>query len=254
MKLMSYNILDGGLDRISLIIDAVKKEVPDFLTINEANTFAKDDKKIMNQMAQVSGLPYFAIAMSGEYDYHAAVFSKYPFKKMHIVPSLMRACIITLVETEIGEVSIASFHLTPYSEDLRHPEIDKIIDYQKQYPSRILIGDMNSLAESDDYNPDIVNNFNNVQLKKFTTDKKLRFDVINKITSSGYIDTAKQLEKHKDKTVPTPANRDASHAQMRLDYIFISNSLLPHLHSYAVVKNEITDRASDHYPITVVLK
>lgn len=254
MKIMSYNILDGGNDRLPLITDAIEKEAPDFLTINEANTFAQDDKRIMKELAKKIGLPYFDIALSGEYDYHVAIFSKYPFKKMHVIPGLMRACLIGLIETEIGEISIASFHLTPYSEDLRHPEIDKIVAYQKAYPNRILMGDMNSLAEHDEYNAKIVHHFNDVQLKKFTIDKKLRFDVIKKIISADYIDTAKQFERHKKNTVPTSANKDASHAQMRLDYIFISSSLASHIKNYEVIKNELTDKASDHYPIIAELK
>lgn len=76
MKLMSYNILNGGVDRLSLIIDAIKQEKPDYLTINEANTFAKDNNKILKAFAQQIGLPYYDIALSGEYDYPVAIFSK----------------------------------------------------------------------------------------------------------------------------------------------------------------------------------
>ena len=35
---MSYNILNGGEAGLDLVIDVVKKEAPDYLTINEANT------------------------------------------------------------------------------------------------------------------------------------------------------------------------------------------------------------------------
>lgn len=251
---MSYNIFDGGEERLPLIINAIKKESPDYLTINEANTFAKDDNKILKEISQQIGLPYFDIALSGEYDYHVAIFSKFPIKKVHKLQPLMRACIVSLIETEFGELSIASLHLTPYSEDLRHPEIDKIIDFQKQYNNRILMGDMNSLSRHDDYNSGIVNEFNEQQLKKFTTDGKLRFDAIDKILSTEYYDTAQQLRKNKEFTVPTPANKDDAHSVMRLDYIFVSQSLLPRLESYTVVKNELTNKASDHYPITIGLE
>jgi len=40
---------------------------------------------------------------------------------------------------------------------------------------------------------------------------------------------------------------------MRLDYIFVSESLVPCLQSYTVVKNELADKASDHYPVVVEL-
>lgn len=254
MKLMSYNILDGGLDRLPLIIDAIKKEAPDYLTINEANTFAKDDNKILKDLAQQIRLPYFDIALSGEYDYHVAAFSKYPFKKVIKLQPLMRACVVAVVETEIGVISIASLHLTPYSEDLRHPEIDLIIKSQQQYENRILMGDMNSLSKYDNYDPQMMQTFNEGQLKKFTTNGEFRFDAINKMLSVGYYDVAKELKKNNDTTVPTPANEDASHSSMRLDYIFVSKPLLSHIASYSVIKNGITNKASDHYPIVAEMK
>ena len=154
----------------------------------------------------------------------------------------------------MGELSVASFHLTPYSEDLRHPEIDLILDFQKQYLNKVLMGDMNSLSKNDGYNENIIDGFNDVQTKKFTRDGKLRFDVTDKILSTGYQDSAVLLAKNKDNTVPTPSNKDAAHAEMRLDYIFLSDSLSQHLTSYKVVKNELTDKASDHYPVVVTLK
>ena len=42
MKLMSYNILNGGEAGLDLVIDVVRSESPDYLTINEANTFAQN--------------------------------------------------------------------------------------------------------------------------------------------------------------------------------------------------------------------
>jgi len=48
-------------------------------------------------------------------------------------------------------------------------------------------------------------------------------------------------------------NRDPYHAELRLDYIFVSDSLRENVASYSVVKNALTDKASDHYPIVVSL-
>lgn len=251
MKVMTYNILDGAVDTLQEIVEVVKKESPDYLTLNEANTFASGDNKILKVFAQETNFPYFDIALSGEYDYHVAVLSKYPFKSVNKLQPLARACLITLIDSPLGELSIASLHLTPYSEDLRHPEIDLILDFQKEYPNKILMGDMNSLSKNDGYDERIIADFNKTQIKKFTGNGKLRFDAIDKILSTGYQDSAVLLGKNKETTVPTPSNNDSSHAQMRLDYIFLSNSLSTHLSSYEVIKNELTNKASDHYPVVI---
>src|SRR3989338_2335619 len=98
MKLMTYNILDGASETLSEIIEIVKKESPDYLTLNEANTFARDDSKILKEFAISTGFKFFDIALSGKHDYHVAVFSKYPFKGVHKLQPLARACLIALIE------------------------------------------------------------------------------------------------------------------------------------------------------------
>lgn len=166
MKLMTYNILNGGEAGLDLVIDAIKSESPDYLTINEANTFAENESKILKEFADKTGFQYYELALSGEYDYHVAAFSKFPLKNVKKLQPLMRACVISVIETELGDISIASLHLTPYTEDLRHPEIDLILEYQNRFENRILMGDMNSLSPDDGYDSAMIKGFNEMQLKK----------------------------------------------------------------------------------------
>jgi len=250
---MTYNILNGAKEVLPLVIKVIKTVSPDYLTINEANTFAKNNNEILTKVAKELNFPYFNIALSGEYDYHVAVYSKYPFLETHKLQPLARACLINLVKTEVGEISIASLHLTPYTEDLRLPEVDLIIDFQNKYKNRILMGDMNSLSKYDGYDPKIIRLFNEIQIKKFTSDGKFRFDAIDKIMSGGYFDPAVELKKYKDFTAPTSINEYSAHSNMRLDYIFLSKPLLHNLKSYSVLKNDLTNKASDHFPVMVEL-
>lgn len=254
MKLMTYNILNGGEARLDLVIDIVKKESPDYLTINEANTFLAEDKKLLREFAAKTGFKYYEISASGEYDYHVAALSRYPLRQIQKPKPLMRACVMSVIEAEWGKISIASLHLTPYTEDLRLPEIDLILSFQSEFKNKILMGDMNSLSQDDDYDPEMVTSFNDIQTKKFTTDGKLKFDVIGKILSDGYIDSAVALRKNTESTAPTTINEDSAHSNMRLDYVFISKSLAPYLLKYRVIKNDLTEKASDHYPVIVELQ
>lgn len=254
MKLMTYNIFDGGQERLQFITEAVKRESPDYLTINEANEFSDNNNKTLRDFAEKINLPYFDISLSGEYDYHVAIFSKYPFRSLKKITPLMRACLVAELETELGTLSVASFHLAPYTEDLRLPEIDLIIKFQSGIAKSILMGDMNSLARVDGYSSEIIKDFNDLQIKKFTTNGKLRFDVTDRILSSGYYDCALEFKRNKENTAPTTLNEANAHGHMRLDYIFISKSLLPNLADYKVIKNDLTDKASDHYPVAIELK
>jgi exodeoxyribonuclease III len=254
MKLMAYNILDGGEERINLIIKVVFDEKPDFLVINEANGFDKNDNQKLRMFAKQTGLPHFNLSLSGEYEYHTAIFSKYSFAKTERIKPMRNAGILTNIKTDFGLLSIAGVHLTPYAEGLRLKELDSIIARQKQYKNKILMGDMNSLSATDGYNKEMIKKFNNYQLEKFTTNGKFRFDIINKITSFGYLDTAPIFNKQKVNTVPTKINQDKAHSiNVRVDYIFVSESLKRIVKNYSVVKNSLTKKASDHYPIIVQL-
>ncbi|MEO6761725.1 MAG: endonuclease/exonuclease/phosphatase family protein [Candidatus Saccharimonadales bacterium] len=250
---MTYNILDGGGNRLDLIAKVINNAHPDIITINEANGFNEDNGQKLKRLSQKTGLPYYHLALSGEYDYHVAVISKIPFKARQEVHPLMRAGIIVVVETEFGDVSICGTHLTPYSEAQRIPEIRLIIDSQKKYKNRVLMGDMNSLSSNDGYPSSMPEDFNESQLKKFTKDKILQFQVTNTINTAKYIDVAIKLRKQADKTAPTSSNQDVTHASTRLDYIFVSTNLESHIASYQVIKDELTERASDHYPVLVEL-
>lgn len=252
---MAYNILNGGEDRFDSIIKVISDEDPDFLVINEANGFEKNNNQKLNKFSEETGLLHLKLALSGEYDYHTAVFSKYPFKEVKDIKPLRNAGILAIIDTKSGEIAIAGAHLTPYTEDSRLSEIDLIINQQKQHPNKILMGDMNSLSVGDGYNEEMIKGFNSAQLEKFTTDTKFRFDVISKINSVGYVDTAVIFGREKEYTVPTKINQDQAHLiNMRVDYIFVSDTLKNKLKSYSVIKNALTEKASDHYPVVVELE
>lgn len=254
MKLMTYNILNGGEGNFAAVIQTIIKESPDLLVINEANGFEKNNGQKLADFSNKTKFPHYKLALSGEYDYHVAMFSKNPFKEIKEIKPLMRAGIVAVIKTELGEISFIGAHLTPYAEDLRLPEIDLLAKQQKNYPNKVLIGDMNSLSPHDGYNENIIGSFNGMQLKKFTTNGKLRFDAINKIMSYGYADTALIFNKQKEYTAPTSINEYHAHFNMRLDYIFVSESLKKKVTNYSVIKNPLTDKASDHYPVVVELK
>lgn len=253
MKLMTYNILNGAKDRLSVVLDVIKHEKPDYLTINEANTFIADNDRNLKFFAKEADFPYYDIALSGEYDYHVAVFSKYQFKTINKLRGFRNACLETLINCDFGDVSICGTHLTPYTEDERLKELNLIILHQKKYKNKIILGDLNSLSPDDNYNPKMII-LNDIQKRKFTKNDKLQFKVISRLKNEGYVDTSLQLGANHKNTVPTPFNTDNAHGFMRLDYIFISTSLIKNLREVNVIKNELTNMASDHYPVTATLE
>jgi len=251
---MIYNILDGGDGRLKMIAKIIKNENPDFVTINEANGFDFNNQQKLKELSELTGLSNYYLALSGEYDYHVAVLSKYAFKSVTEIHPLKRAGIMSVFDTSIGELAIVSTHLAPNSESTRIPEIDLILSELKPYDNKMVMGDMNSLSDKDGYSNDIIKSFNDSQIRKFTNNGELQFEITNKIISAGFTDSGLALDQQKITTVPTLSNQDVSHSSLRLDYAFISESLKNNLNSYKVIKNELTEKASDHYPVVIELK
>ena len=158
------------------------------------------------------------------------------------------------IDSGFGPISIVGAHLNPGTEEVRVAEIETIIGAQKTCENKIIAGDLNALSRKDGYSPTLIASFNEKQKEKFTLNGSPRYEAIDKILAAGYKDAAVVFNQNLFTTVPTPSNKDGAHASLRLDYFFMSESLVAHLVEYKVLKNEITDNASDHYPVVMALK
>lgn len=251
---MTYNILDGSEDRLNLIAQIVNQENPDIFTLNEANGFNLNDNERLKLFGAMTKTPYYHLALSGKHDYHVAIYSKLPPVSVEEIHPLTRAGIRLVVNSSIGEIAIVGTHLSPYSEADRIPEIDLILSSLNSFSNQIILGDLNSLANTDNYQQDqIIPSFTSSQIRKFTDTKQLLFDVVNRIKHHGYIDTGLASQSEMINTVPTNSNKDTSHSKLRLDYIFTSDPLSKKVTNYRVVKNAMTELASDHYPVVLDL-
>jgi exodeoxyribonuclease-3 len=254
MKLITYNILDGGGERLSLIAQVINDESPDIVVINEANGFDLNDNERLVSLGDLIAMPHYHLAPSGQRDYHVAIYSKLPLLSIEEIHPLVRAGIRVVVSTSIGQVAIVGTHLSPYSEVDRLPEIELILSSLAGYNNRIILGDLNSLAETDHYQEDsLVSSFNDTQMSKFTDGEMPLYKVTDIIEQNGYVDSGLLKNSETINTVPTNSNEDNSHSELRLDYVFISENMSNRVISYEVVKNSQTEQASDHYPVVVEL-
>src|SRR5579884_43230 len=188
MEIMTYNILGEHEDHLGNVLAAVKAQSPDFLAIQEANFFPKDDNRYLRLFSQELGLPFYEISLAGEYDYHVASFSKYPFKRVNKLPGFRNACLQTDIEIELGMLSVFNTHLTPYTEDDRLREIEILLTAQGDIENRIILGDLNSLSPDDGYDLNRLD-LNESQKKKFTKNGELQFEVIRRLKAAGFRDT-----------------------------------------------------------------
>jgi exonuclease III len=80
--------------------------------------------------------------------------------------------------------------------------------------------------------------------------------VLAHLEAAGWIDLgyrhSERLDPARIATVPTPAYRTAEFATMRCDYLLASAALAAKARTCEVIRNDITDRASDHYPVLAI--
>lgn len=251
---MTYNILDGGENRLESIAQIVTDENPDILSINEANEFHLNDNEKLKSLGAMTGMPFYHLACSEQSEYHVATYSKKPFLSAYDIRPLSRAGVRVTVNSSIGEIAIVGTHLSYFSEEERLREISTIFEALKNYDHKVIMGDLNSLAEIDNYDQDrLLPSFTASQIRKFTDSKQLLFDVVKRIENQGFHDAARTARSENVNTVPTGSNIDSSHSSFRLDYVFMSENLNERMADYRVVKNEMTELASDHYPVVVDL-
>ncbi len=263
MRILSFNTYRGGIDkgfsRIPFIKEVILELRPDFLALQEANNFEKEDYKLFKEIGNYCGLKYCALSLGSRTAsgtaYHVASYLRYHIKEIEDFRGKFRnAALQTVIQSDIGEVSICNTHLTPVSEKDRLDEIGCILDSMKAYDNRIILGDLNSLSEQDGLEDSLIEKFNETQIKKFSENGKLKFDVIRKIIDNGYIDVAVKFGSNNINTVPTESNIDSAHeVALRLDYAFVSKNLADYVKDFCVARSEISERASDHYPIFFVL-
>lgn len=254
-KLMTYNILNGGGDRFDLVMDAIAAKSPDFLVINEANGFEKNDNARLKELAHRVGLPHFAISLSGEGEYHTAVLSCFPFLESVPIHPLTRAGILSVVETEAGKICIVGVHLTAILKERRNVEIELLQSVSGMYKNRIIAGDLNSLSPEDGYDERMMKEFNEAQIQKFTERDEFYFSSIQKLLDYGLTDLAVAAGQNRVHTVPTEMSTDeAFQAKVRLDYVLAEGPIVESFREYRVIQDNKTNKASDHYPVVAVFE
>jgi len=246
MKIMTYNIYEGGGSRLPVIADIIKEENPDFVALQEA-VFEDPDLRTLGEQ---TGYEHHVISYAGKGNFNVASLSKFSFKTAYGLARFRNACLKTVIASEFGEITILNAHLTPSSEGQRLKELGIILN-ETGYGHTIILGDFNSLSPEDKYDTTA---FNDTEKRKFTKDGRVRYEVIQRLTDAGYTDVAIHLGLIDRETVPPQIAEDNHGLPFRLDYIFVSGSLIPYTRYARVVRTEHSSRASDHYPLVAIFE
>ncbi len=185
----------------------------------------------------------------GEFEWGSMILSRYPIKAETIALH-DRSAIKSQINIKRKTLHLDIIHHSPsLSEDQKIKSIKPVLKIIKK--PYILTGDFNALTLGDNYNKEeLVNGF-----KTLTEDAD---NIVAELLKGKFIEYLKKMslkdafEKNKRQaTIPTKRYKTGS-SDVRLDYFYISKDIKV-IDAY-VLKNELTEKASDHYPIVGIFE
>lgn len=248
MRMVSYNILNGGEGRADPLAEVILAQRPDIVVLVEA-----DDMAVVDRIAL--RLKMDAITAQGR-RHGAAILSRWSIIES-VNHSLLRDafadCVLEATIRQPGgaEWTVAATHLHPHAKDedekQREAEIDALLDifaeHRTQGRSHLLAGDFNA----------------NSPIQKIVAEKckpRTRKDIeanggvlprraIGKLLEAGYVDSLRAVH-------PTQAAQVGSFTTrfpgQRVDYIFTHSIGVDRLSDARIEQDRLAKYASDHFP------
>ena len=240
LHLVSYNIQDGGEDRLNVIHDVIAGQHPDVVALQEAT-----NQEVLNELAHRLGMDMVTGESSN--GVHVAWLSRIPIRQSHNHQSPLLAK--TLLEIQIewnGEpLTLFTTHLAS-RHDTQSPadEVQAIVKVLAPHAGQtiLLAGDFNALGAGDPVGippPGTVLRGEAIAGTSRAT--------IPTLLAAGYTDCFRA-------TQPTAPGftYPAAAPWLRLDYVFASPNLAASLMTCNVVNTANAAIASDHLPIEAI--
>lgn len=253
LTLMTYNLFEGAHQSYLQLINFIKSSNVDILCLQEVNGWQDNDSAILKDFARQCDFPYYVFGDSNT-EFKLATLSRRPIISHRVrTEGFWHSLVEVRISTSSDELTVFNLHLNPKWEGPRKEEVKKLLTLVDTNTPVLLTGDFNSISNQDNYRDSLLNELQAHGITKFGRDE-LEFSVTGMLEVAKLIDVAAKLG-DTTVTVPSAFNKDKNHeVPLRLDYVFASQPAAEYVESIEVVKNEITDAISDHYPILVNLR
>lgn len=259
MKVMSYNTLFGGFDSTDDRRFLAQKKVveavdPDILLVQEAKNFeANGNRRLYAVETAFNRRGFLALALhTGQ---NTAIFVRdgiQPISFESDATHFHHAAAFGTFNVPGFEqpITVISAHLCPFGAHVRLTEAAYLASHAAPDKLTIVAGDFNSVSP---YDPEPIGWEtlpSHFQARYLSLDGKISDKrILETLYLAGFVDIAHQFNQHQESTVPGKAFKGTEFIPFRSDYILASAALAKAATSYAVIKNDYTDIASDHYPV-----
>jgi endonuclease/exonuclease/phosphatase family metal-dependent hydrolase len=241
VRVLSYNILKGGEDRLPLIRDVIRAQEPDVVALQEAN-----DRGNLEALAHELGMQYVYGEANAKYS--VAWLSRLPIVRSanHRHPDFRKTALEVVVEWGGAPLRLFNVHLKAKidGEEQRVREVAALLEIvgDAARQPHLVVGDFNALAPGDTYRPEgSVSQETAVWAPIAYGAPRL---ALPPILAAGYVDCYRSL--HRDHTGYTCRTEGPS---VRIDYCFAPPGMIERLRGCDVVDGAGAIPASDHFPV-----
>lgn len=252
MKVLTYNIREGGEKFLEEIGEVLKQAGPDIIAIEEAN-----NEYIFKSLADRLG--FDRVLGEGRRGFHVGVLSRYPIlasRNHGDKGEFFHTMLEVQLDTPGRPTTIFATHLYPgYNaaiERHRLEEVEAILRYmepQKDNPC-LLMGDFNALSPQDNLN--LEDWPLNLRISILAQGGEIGREAIQAVLDAGLADCYRA--KFPDPAAYPGYTLPAPRPNVRLDYIFANGVMLKKLQSCQVWSAAPAPEASDHLPVLAVFE
>jgi exodeoxyribonuclease III len=245
LRVMTYNILDGGANREAYILEVIQRAQPDIVILQEVFT-----QEFLKSLSQSLKMNYFM--GGGNKQRKVALLSKLPvraFQSHHPVFPIWRNFIDAEIEYEptktariIGVHPMANLGIA--FEIWRWWEANSILRHLRPYQNIpcLIAGDFNAIAPGETVNIATMPNW--LKWIIYLQGNRVYHFSIAKLLSAGFVDCFRSLHSDEGFTLPPP------NPNSRLDYVFVNATMRTYLKKCWVIREPASiNLASDHYPV-----
>jgi endonuclease/exonuclease/phosphatase family metal-dependent hydrolase len=251
MRLVSYNILDGGQGRADPLAEVICAQGPDIVVLIEA-----DDSDVVDRIA--GRLKMDRILVEGR-RHGAAILCRWGIAESINHALLHEELSDCLLEARIAqpggvEWTVGAVHLHPHASDAdesqREGEIDALLKifagHRGDGVPHILAGDFNANSPVQDVKPDACKPRTQREIK--ANGGVLPRRAIGKLLEGGYADT---LDVAQHAAARSVGSFSTQYPGQRVDYVFTHGIEPARVKEARIEQDRLAKFASDHFPIMV---
>ena len=237
MRIVSYNVWDGGGDRLELIAGVIREQRAHVVALQEATRESAETLADALAMQLVFG------EGNSMFGLHLAWLSRLSILRAHNhrLPVLSKS----LLEINVRDVALFTTHLSSRHEARLFPREREIAAIgavlASAAPAHLLVGDFNALRRDDTIGTPPAG----VEPRGDALPRAPR-RVLEPLVAGGYVDCYRAVH-----TAIPGWTYPARAPWLRLDYAFASPALARRVRSCDVVDTESARLASDHLPLRV---